>query len=61
MPKRVTSGGVHLRAQHLGNTATKKLRRAVGDAVSDLTGPGIEPGPPAPIVTSLTTTLTGLL
>ena len=43
-PKRVTltSGEAHLRCLILGNIAPKRCR-AVGDTVSDLTNPGIEP------------------
>ena len=46
MPKRVTSGGVHLRVLALGlhsSEETSQRWRAVGYTVSDLTGPGIEP------------------
>ena len=45
-PKRVTSGGAHLRGlapdQH-SSEETSQRWRAVGDSKSDLTGPGIEP------------------
>ena len=44
-PKRVTSGGIHLGlapGQH-SSEKTSQRWRAVGDAVPDLTGPGIEP------------------
>ena len=45
-PKRVTSGGIHLRdltpGQH-SSEETSQRWRAVGDTVSDLTGPGSEP------------------
>ena len=44
-PKRVTSGGTHLRGLAPGQHSSKKRTqrwRVVGDAVSDLTNPGIE-------------------
>ena len=45
-PKRVTSGGVHLRGlapgQH-SSEGTSQRWRAVGDTVSDLTNPRFEP------------------
>ena len=51
-PKSVTSGGAHLRClapgQH-SSEETSQRRRAVGDTLPDLIGPGIEPRPPAPI------------
>ena len=46
MPKCVTSGGVHLRGLPPGQHSSEKTSlqwRAIGDAVSDLTGPEIEP------------------
>ena len=45
-PKRVTTGGVHLRDLALGqhnSEETTQQWRDVGDTVSDLTSPGIEP------------------
>ena len=61
-PKRVTSSGDHLLGlapgQH-GSKETSQRWRAVGDTVSNLTDPGIEPRLPAPIAVSLATTLTG--
>ena len=46
MPKRVTSGGVHLRGLAPGQHSfeeTSQRWRVVGDTASDLTGPGREP------------------
>ena len=46
MPKRETSGGIHLRVLALGRHSSKEMSQewlAVGDSLSDLTGPGIEP------------------
>ena len=54
-PKRITSGGAHLRDLTPG-----ELRRnvaTVGDTMSDLTGPGNEPQTTAPIAMHLTTKL----
>ena len=61
-PKRVTSGGAHLRClapgQHHSEKPSKRVR-AVGDAVSDLTCQGIEPRPPALLVVSPATAPSG--
>ena len=45
-PKRVTSGGPHLRGLGLGQHSSEETSQrwlAVGNSVSDLTGPKIEP------------------
>ena len=56
-PKRVKSGGDHLRlasGQH-SSEETSQRWRVVGDTVYDLTGPGLEPRTFAPIEMSITT------
>ena len=61
-PKRVTSGGAHLRGLAPGQCSSGKTSQrwqVVGDTVSDLTGPGIEPTPPELIAMYLTAELTG--
>ena len=60
-PKRVTSSGAHLRGSTPGKQSSEETLqrcRVVGDAVSDLTAPELNPRPSAPIVL-LTTELTG--
>ena len=45
-PKRVTSGGIHLRGLAPGRHSSEEISqrwRVVGDTVSDLTAPGFEP------------------
>ena len=51
MPKRVTSGRVHLRVPASGRQKFEEMSRrwgTVGDTACDLTGLGIEPRPTAP-------------
>ena len=60
-PKRVTSGGIHLCGLALGQHSyeeTSQRCRAVGDTVSDLTKPGIEPQTSSTESVILTTELT---
>ena len=50
-PKRITSGGIHLRdlaSEQHSSGETSQRWRAVGDTVIGLTGLGSEPKPPAP-------------
>ena len=62
-PKRVKSTGVHLRSLAPGQHSSEERRqqwRAVGDTVFNLSGPGIEPRPTAPLLMPLTITPTGM-
>ena len=56
-PKRMTSGGVHIRGlvpgQHSSDETSQRWR-AVGDTASDLSCLGDEPRPPAPLAISTT-------
>ena len=61
-PKRVKSGGTHLRGKASGqhnSEETSQRWRAVGDTISDLTGPGIEPQTFRSDSMCLTTKVTG--
>ena len=61
--KRVMGGGTLLHGlapvQHVFEETSQQWR-AVGDFVSDLTGPGFEPRPPVPIAMSFTTAPTAV-
>ena len=64
MPKRVTSCGVHLHGLAPGQQSSEEMSqhwRAVGNFVSDLTGPGIESQTSRTDSVHLTTQLIGRL
>ena len=62
-PKSVTSGGAHARGlapEHQNPEETRQRWRAVGNTVSDLTGPESNPRPIAPTTTSISAALCNL-